>query len=348
MTGPYRIAAPLFVLLCAVLAGCNGTVGALEPALSVASSDDDAQKDTAARTMIGKPYKVGGRWYHPKEDKSYDKTGMASWYGPKFHGRSTANGERFDQHALTAAHPTLPLPSYVRVTVVNGGRSAVVRVNDRGPFKPGRILDVSKAAAKKLGFINAGHAKVRVEYLGPAEANGTDNETLIAAARYKANGNKGGASGGKQVASLSSGKKKGSGGFSLFGKRKADDDEESAKLIEVKLAATEPVKQGTPLPGVQTRYLPRQAAAAAAAAEAEQPSAAAYAETQGSSGALDAVIAMNEAEADVPPPPKVVKAQPLPESASEASADRVLGAFDMFATGDDTGISTAVAGGAAQ
>lgn len=357
MSGPYRIAAPLFVLLCAALAGCNGTIGALEPAMSVASADKDASDTAESQTMIGKPYKVGGRWYHPKEDKDYDKTGMASWYGPKFHGRSTANGEKFDQHSLTAAHPTLPLPSYVRVTVENSGRSAVVRVNDRGPFSSERIIDVSKAAAKELGFINAGHAKVRVEYLGPAEPDGSDDETLIAAARYNKNTKNTKrieTARDKQLASVAAAKKKPSGGFSLFGKRKADD-EESAKQIEVKLAAAEPHKSGQPLPGVQTRYLPRQEEAAERARrEAEPvPTAAAYAETSEPTGALDAVIAMNQSEAEVPPAPKAAKAkkievQPLPESAADASGDRVLGAFDMFATGNDTGISTAVASTTAQ
>ncbi len=363
MTGPYRIAAPLIVLLCAALAGCNGTMGALEPAMTVAKKDDGGDK-AEVRTMIGEPYKVGGRWYHPTEDEDYDKTGMASWYGPKFHGRSTANGEKFDQHLLTAAHPTLPLPSYVRVTVEKTGKSTVVRVNDRGPFSPSRIIDVSKAAASELGFINAGHAKVRVEYLGPAGPEGTNEETLMAAARYNKTAQ------GKarrniqsprerQVAMLSEARKKSSGGFSLFGSRKSDD-EESAKLIEVKQAVSEPVTSGEPLPGVQTRYLPRHEEAAAAARRAAapasepQPTAAAYVETAEPSDALDAVIAMNEVEAEVPPAPKApdapkapaerkIEAQPLPESAANVSEDRVLGAFDMFAIGDDTGISTAVA-----
>ena len=121
-----QLIAPLAIVFCAVLAGCNGTIGALEPAFSVSSNDEETDKD-AGQQVIGKPYKVGGRWYHPKEDEEYDKSGLASWYGSKFHGRRTASGEAFDQNALTAAHPTLPLPSYVRVTVEKTGKSTVVR-----------------------------------------------------------------------------------------------------------------------------------------------------------------------------------------------------------------------------
>ncbi len=115
---------------------------------------------------IGTPYKIAGVWYHPKEDWTYDETGIASWYGDKFHGRQTANGETFDMYALSAAHPTLPMPTRVKVTNLDNGRSLVLRLNDRGPFKKGRILDVSKAAAKKLGFYRQGTARVRVQMLG--------------------------------------------------------------------------------------------------------------------------------------------------------------------------------------
>ena len=167
-----------------MLAGCNGTIGALEPALSAANQDgDDDTQDAEGRRHIGKPYKVAGRWYHPKEDEDYDKVGLASWYGTTFHGRSTANGERFDKYALTAAHPTLPLPSYVRVTVVETGKSAVLRVNDRGPFAHGRIIDVSSKAADMLSIKNAGVAKVRVEYMGKARMDGRDMPYLMASYR---------------------------------------------------------------------------------------------------------------------------------------------------------------------
>lgn len=112
---------------------------------------------------VGKPYKVGGVWYKPQEDPFYDRVGNASWYGRDFHGRSTANGERFDMNKLTAAHTTLPMPSHVRVTNLSNGRSLVLRVNDRGPFAKGRIIDVSRRAAQLLGFEKKGVERVRVQ-----------------------------------------------------------------------------------------------------------------------------------------------------------------------------------------
>ncbi len=112
---------------------------------------------------IGKPYDVDGKTYYPAYDPTYDKEGMASWYGPGFHGKSTATGETFDTHDLTAAHPTLPMPSLVRVTNLENGKMIVARVNDRGPFARNRIIDLSKASAERLGV--KGLAKVRVQYL---------------------------------------------------------------------------------------------------------------------------------------------------------------------------------------
>lgn len=112
---------------------------------------------------VGKPYQVGGQWYYPKVDYAYRERGLASWYGPNFHGKATANGEVFDMHGLSAAHKTLPLPSVVRVTNLENGRSLVVRVNDRGPFIRGRIIDLSKRAAELLGFADEGTALVEVQ-----------------------------------------------------------------------------------------------------------------------------------------------------------------------------------------
>ena len=129
---------------------------------------------------IGKPYKVRGVWYHPKEEPGYDRTGRASWYGPNFHGRKTANGEVFDQNHLSAAHTTFPLPSYARVTNVANGKSVIVRVNDRGPYSHKRIIDVSKKAAEVLGFKQQGTADVRVEYVGRAPLEGNDMPQLMA------------------------------------------------------------------------------------------------------------------------------------------------------------------------
>ncbi|MGQ9370302.1 septal ring lytic transglycosylase RlpA family protein [Azospirillum sp. A39] len=114
---------------------------------------------------VGKPYQVKGVWYYPAEDWDYDETGLASWYGPGFHTESTANGEVYDEMELTAAHKTLPMPSLVRVTNLDNGRSVVVRVNDRGPFVHGRIIDMSRRGAQLLGFEGRGTAKVRVQVL---------------------------------------------------------------------------------------------------------------------------------------------------------------------------------------
>ncbi len=125
----------------------------------------DEQASNEGVYKVGTPYKVDGVWYYPKVDYTYVETGIASWYGPNFHGKRTANGEEFDQNLVTAAHRTLPLPSVVRVTNLENGRSIKVRVNDRGPFAHGRIIDVSRQAAQLLGFYRKGTAKVRVEVM---------------------------------------------------------------------------------------------------------------------------------------------------------------------------------------
>ena len=124
---------------------------------------------------IGKPYQIAGPWYTPREDPGYDRVGSASWYGELFHGRRTANGEIYDMDRLSAAHPTLPLPVYARVTNLNNGRSIVVRVNDRGPYARDRVIDLSRRSAELLGFRNHGTATVRVRYLGRAPLNGDDS-----------------------------------------------------------------------------------------------------------------------------------------------------------------------------
>lgn len=123
---------------------------------------------------IGKPYSVKGVMYVPKHQPDYEESGIASWYGDDFHGKKTANGEVYDMQALTAAHRTLPLPSLVSVTNVRNGKTVIVRINDRGPFKKGRIIDVSARAAKELGFDGHGLTEVRVKYLGPAPIDGDD------------------------------------------------------------------------------------------------------------------------------------------------------------------------------
>ena len=132
---------------------------------------------------IGKPYTVAGRTYVPEEDVNYRAEGMASWYGDAFHGRLTANGEVFDMASLTAAHPTLPIPSYARVTNINNGKSLIVRVNDRGPYHGNRLIDVSNRAADLLEFKGHGIARVRVEYVGRAPLEGSDDRQLVATLR---------------------------------------------------------------------------------------------------------------------------------------------------------------------
>lgn len=118
---------------------------------------------------VGKPYQVNGEWYYPQMVNDYREIGVASWYGQPFHGRKTANGEVYDMHGMTAAHPTLPLPSIARVTNLENGRSITVRVNDRGPFAKRRIIDLSRRAAWELGFKDQGTAEVEVFYLGLAD-----------------------------------------------------------------------------------------------------------------------------------------------------------------------------------
>ena len=126
-----------------------------------------------ADIKVGPAYEQNGKIYVPAHEPDYNETGLASWYGESFHGKVTANGEIFDQFALTAAHPTLPIPSMVRVTNLQNGAAVMLRVNDRGPFAGDRLIDVSRAAAEKLGFIGAGLAQVRVEWAGPAQAINT-------------------------------------------------------------------------------------------------------------------------------------------------------------------------------
>jgi rare lipoprotein A len=142
--------------LMAGLAACAGR----SPTPSAANHGQGGYK-------VGDPYEIDGVWYYPHEDWSYDQTGIASWYGEDFHGKYTANGEIFDLNALTAAHKTLPMPCVVQVTNLENGRSIQLRVNDRGPYVAGRIIDVSRRAAQLLGFEGQGTAKVRVKILVP-------------------------------------------------------------------------------------------------------------------------------------------------------------------------------------
>ncbi len=135
------------------------------------------------RDQLGRPYQVRGKWYYPKEEKGYSKVGAASWYGDAFHGRLTANGEVYDMTHLTAAHPTMPLPSYARVTNLANGSSVIVRVNDRGPYSDGRIIDLSERAADMLDYAHSGTTKVKVDYIGRAPLDGRDDQYLLASYR---------------------------------------------------------------------------------------------------------------------------------------------------------------------
>jgi rare lipoprotein A len=141
-------------------------------ATACASQRDESEVSippNAGVYKIGNPYEIDGTWYYPREQPDYDETGIASWYGPTFYGKRTANGELFTRDSLGAAHRTLPMPVNVRVTNLENGRSLIVRVNDRGPYAKGRIIDVTERAAKLLGFIQAGTAKVRVTFVSRAD-----------------------------------------------------------------------------------------------------------------------------------------------------------------------------------
>src|SRR5208283_4102178 len=133
--------------------------------------------------LVGHPYTVAGHTYFPHEVTSYTAVGMASWYGAAFHGRRTANGEVYDMASLTAAHPTMPLPCYARVTNTSNGYSVIVRVNDRGPYHGGRVMDVSSRTADVLGFKGDGTARIKVDYIGAAPLEGSDDNALLASLR---------------------------------------------------------------------------------------------------------------------------------------------------------------------
>ncbi len=154
-----RVLAVIFLAALA-LAGCSSSP---KPVLIPSSDGNTLTLPPGVTYKVGRPYTIAGVWYYPAENYTYSEVGIASWYGPNFHGKKTANGEIFDMNALTAAHPTLPLPSIVRVTNLKNGRVLRLRINDRGPFKNNRIIDVSRRAAELLGFKNEGITRVRVE-----------------------------------------------------------------------------------------------------------------------------------------------------------------------------------------
>jgi rare lipoprotein A len=181
----------LAVAACLFLANCASSgkfAGRVDPRYGVSSSPrvvalGDPVPKGGGTYRVGKPYTVGGRVYVPEEDVNYREEGLASWYGDDFHGRLTANGEVFDMASLTAAHPTLPMPCYARVTNLSNGKSLIVRVNDRGPYHGNRVMDVSSRAAELLEFKGNGIARVRVEYVGRAPLEGSDDVQLMATLR---------------------------------------------------------------------------------------------------------------------------------------------------------------------
>ena len=143
----------------------------------------DQPASPGGRYKVGTPYQIDGIWYYPKVDYEYDETGIASWYGPNFHGKMTANGETYDMNALTAAHRTLPMPSIVEVTNLENGRKLRLTINDRGPYAKGRIIDISRRGAQLLDFQNNGTAKVRVRILADESrmiADRMKNGTMLA------------------------------------------------------------------------------------------------------------------------------------------------------------------------
>jgi rare lipoprotein A len=174
---------------CLALAQCGGPISSkLDPKYGVSASPRIVQPGEpvpkgGGTYRVGKPYVVGGRSYSPEENSSYRSEGIASWYGEDFHGRQTANGEVYDMQSISAAHPTLPIPSYARVTNLANQRSIIVRINDRGPYHSDRLIDVSARTARLLGFQDTGTARVRVEYAGRASLAGSDDTRLEATLR---------------------------------------------------------------------------------------------------------------------------------------------------------------------
>lgn len=185
------IRAAAVMVACLPLANCVGTgkfARTVDPKYGVASNprlveDGQPVPKGGGYYRVGKPYTVAGREYVPEHDPNYRAEGIASWYGDQFHGRMTANGEIFDKESISAAHTTLPIPSYARVTNLANRRSIIVRVNDRGPFHSNRIIDLSARAADMLGFRHNGIARVRVEYVGSASLQGSDDMLLASTLR---------------------------------------------------------------------------------------------------------------------------------------------------------------------
>jgi rare lipoprotein A len=195
LTTPSLRFAAVAVLVASALAGCSQAPGAKRSkeffptsiygaASQKVVEDGEPVPRGGGRYLVGKPYMIAGRVYTPTEvAMNASQTGKASWYGAAFHGRRTSNGEVYDMRSLTAAHPTWPLPSYVRVTNTGNGRSMIVRLNDRGPFHSSRIMDVSSRVADALDFKRMGTASIKIDYVGKAGLAGSDDQLLLASLR---------------------------------------------------------------------------------------------------------------------------------------------------------------------
>ncbi|HEY1735998.1 MAG TPA: septal ring lytic transglycosylase RlpA family protein [Methylovirgula sp.] len=147
------------------------------------ASQEDSIPHGGGFYKVGQPYVVDGKTYYPSNANRYSGVGYASWYGDAFHGRRTANGEIYSRNSISAAHPTMPLPSYARVTNLRNHYSIIVRVNDRGPFARDRVMDVSQRVAELLDFRRSGTTKVKIDYVGQASLAGSDDAKLMATLR---------------------------------------------------------------------------------------------------------------------------------------------------------------------
>lgn len=194
VVGLLRRTTPIFAIGAAsLLTGCASqtqyqTAGnGIDPKYGVRPSprvvaDGEPVPKGGGSALVGKPYTIAGKTYYPSE-RAYSAVGLASWYGSDFHGRRTANGEVFDRMSISAAHPTMPLPSYARVTNLSNQHSMIVRVNDRGPYHANRVMDVSQQVAEALDFRRVGTARVRVDFVGRASLAGSDDRKLVATLR---------------------------------------------------------------------------------------------------------------------------------------------------------------------
>lgn len=189
-----RLVPLLAIGVAGLLTGCanqsqvrTASSGGIDPRYGVRASprvvaDGQPVPKGGGSAMVGKPYTIAGRTYYPSE-RPYSAVGLASWYGSDFHGRRTANGEVFDRMSVSAAHPTMPLPSYARITNLRNHRSMIVRVNDRGPYHANRVMDVSEQVAEALDFHRVGTARVKVDFVGRASLAGSDDTKLMATLR---------------------------------------------------------------------------------------------------------------------------------------------------------------------